>query len=195
MKKIFAAVLAALALAACGPDNIDNHQVVDIVQNVVSPGRTYNYQAAFAQALACDPATLVWSITEPGDHAAATCLDGCVSSAGAFTAPNCGSAYIGTTVHVTAYCPGNALTGTAAIAVSQELLQSLDVAAAVVFPGTPQACIAHTPTNITIPIGAQIQYYARLTFTCQTVWPVTPPTVGAFNPPLTYPQCSTAVSP
>lgn len=195
MKKIFAAVLAALALAACGPTP-ENGKYVDIVQNVVNPGTTHNYQAAFASALSCDASTLQWSIVETGDHAAATCLDGCVSQAGSFTAPKCGSVYVGATISVQAYCPANGLTGTAAIATAQQLLNSLNIAAAVVFPSTPNACLAHTPTSITIPIGAQIQFYAQLNFTCESFWnPSVPPSVGVFNPPTTLPLCSTAVSP
>jgi len=200
MKKFIVLLLCllSLSLTAC-PGAKPTTEYIDIVPaNVVPPGQTRELAASFIDALQCSPTSpLVWSYSGTIIPSYSATLDGQVSQTGTFIAPSCGSILVGTTVTVSATCTGGdgvVRTGTASLSIPQELLNSMGIAAAVVFPGTPQACLAHTPTHIIIPIGAQIQFYALMTFTCTNIWsPSTPPTVGTGAGQL--PQCSLAVSP
>lgn len=175
-----ALLATALALGACGAPAPDAPSVDVGSGNRVRPGETRDLVQSFATSLACDPSLLTWSIQESSNPGFISPRDGAIS-AGAFTAPICGSIYVGTVMHVQA--TGCGRTGVASIAIAQEQLGDVVIAYALVGPGTPGACLARDPTSAPVPIGGTVQFYARLSFTCQVVYvPALPATWPALCP-------------
>lgn len=171
MKRLMLLVLGLLALTACPPATTSDSNKVDVQpgSNSVVPGQSYDFNHAFAAALACDASTLVWSLQEPGTPPG----DGKIA-AGVFTAPSCGSVYVGTQMHIQAFCPANGKTGVAVVSVAQEQLQNLTLPWVIRSPGTANACVDSTPPFEVDP-GGELQFYAELVYTCQTITVPTPP--------------------
>jgi hypothetical protein len=178
MKRLFWPLAAVLSsgLVGCGgtaqSDGGDPAQVQVTTNNTMTPGEIRSLVDSFAATLACDPGSLAWSIQESTLPGFVSPRDGAIS-AGQFTAPQCGSTFIGTIMHVQA--TGCGKTGTAAIAVASELLSTVNEAYAVKNPGTAQACLAPDPLNVSAPIGGTVQFYAKLVYTCSTVYSPTLP--------------------
>lgn len=186
MKNIIAMMVGALLLTACPPPETGNITV----NNNASPGQVRELESAVASALDCSPQGLTWSIREASNPGFTSPLDGSVTQNGVFTAPQCGSIYIGTVMHVVATCSSNGRMGTVNMAIAQEILDTVQVALAVANPGTPEACHllpvalgAFCPGGTSacsepngcycVKIGQQVQFYAQLNFTCGPVF--TPP--------------------
>lgn len=171
--RTLAALLALALLAACSPPEAPRPSVDVGEGNTFAPAESRNLAASFSAALACDPASLTWSIEEAGTLGFASPLDGVITQTGQFTAPLCGSIYVGTVMHVVA--SGCGKTASASIAIAEEVLQLLTHAFAVVNPGTPGACLAQDARNLSVGIGETVQFYDRLTYTCQDFFVPTPP--------------------
>ena len=84
-----------------------------------------------------------------------------------YTAPHCGTAYIGSVVHVVA--SGCGKTGTATVALTENLLDLSVAYLVITVPGQP-ACLAADATNATVPPDAQAAFYSRLSFTCHDAY-------------------------
>jgi hypothetical protein len=155
----------ALLLSACAPPASAPDPVVPpvVTGNVTGPGGSADLSSAFATALACDASQLTWSISE--NTAAAPTAAGSVTSAGVFTAPACGSPFIGSSVHVVA--TGCGKTATAAISISDTFV-SLAITAAEVTNPSAAACMAADPLNVTVRPGATVQFFVTFTFACHT---------------------------
>jgi hypothetical protein len=149
------AFLILVVLTTGCPKPADTPLPLDIQAAVVYPDREYNFQMAYAQALNCDPATLVWSIPELGGAGTVNSIDGWITQAGVYHSPSCGSLYIGAFQHVSATCPATNQSGSAIVNIGQELLRTISVVAAVVRPGASDSCYDHTgfctPNGSTIP--------------------------------------------
>jgi hypothetical protein len=174
MKRLFwpLAVVLSSAVVACGgtaqSDGAGAGQdQVTVTNNTMTPGEIRSLVSSFATSLGCDPNSLTWSIQESTLPGFVSPRDGAIS-AGTFTAPQCGSSYIGTIMHVQA--AGCGKSGSAAIAVASELLGTVNEAYAVKNPGTAQACLAPDPLNVSVPIGGTVQLYAKLVYSCSTVY-------------------------
>lgn len=163
--------LFLVALLGCGGAGSDGKTSISVLDgNVAEPGLTYDLRQAFASALNCDPATLVWSIQESSLPGWVPTLDGSITQAGLLTAPSCGSKYVGATLNVQATCPATGRVGIAKVATAQEVLSTIALDVAILNPGTAQACRAATPAQVGAPIGSTVQFYARLNFTCGPVY-------------------------
>jgi hypothetical protein len=175
MKKLFwpLAVVLSSGLVGCdGSTQSDGsgasqQDQVHVTNNTVTPGESRSLAESFALALSCDASSLTWSIQESTLPGFVSPRDGAISG-GQFTAPQCGSTYIGTIMHVQA--SGCGKTATTALAVASELLNTINDAYAVKNPGTAQACLAADPTNVSVPIGGTVQLYAKLVYSCSTVY-------------------------
>jgi hypothetical protein len=173
MKRLFwpLAVVLSSGLVGCGgsaqSDGGTGQDQVHVTNNTMTPGESRSLADSFALALSCDPSGLTWSIQESTLPGFVSPRDGTISG-GTFTAPQCGSSYIGTIMHVQA--TGCGKSASAAIAVASELLNTVNEAYAVKNPGTPQACLAPDPLNVSVPIGGTVQLYAKLVYSCSTVY-------------------------
>lgn len=157
-----ALLLLAIAGSACtGPAAPPGPSV-----GVARPGGSYDLSPA-ALAIGCAAGQVAWSITEdavtPGQA-------GSITSSGLFTAPACGSPWVGASVHVVAAGCGRSVTVEVAVA---EAVQGVTITDAVLYPGTPQACHAAPPISV-LP-GTAVQFYARVDLTCRQVYAPPPP--------------------
>ena len=166
--RAFPAPLALLVLLACSGDPQSQRFDVTVDAGAVTPATDHQFQALMARALSCDAASLTWSIQEAGNAGFVSPRDGAISSAGVYTAPSCGSVYVGAIQHVLA--SGCGKTGSAQIATAQEVVNTVAIAAAVLNPGTSAACLARDPLNVSIPIGGTVAFYARIDLTCSAVF-------------------------
>jgi len=172
-------LVVCLVLSAC---QSSSGGMVFMPGNVASPGQQYALGSSFSDALQCPASALTWTIVEnapPNPPNAGGSLD----AAGNFTAPACGSPFVGSTVHITA--TGCNRSATVAVAVVEDL-QSVTLAAAIVTttpPGTipPVTCLAVDPANPAVEAGRTIQFYARLSFSCHDA--VTPTLPDTMPPP------------
>ena len=164
--RAFPAPLALLVLLACSGAPVG--QTITVDAGAVTPAASYDLQSVMSRALACDAASLTWSIQEAGNAGFVSPRDGAISSAGVYTAPSCGSVYVGAIQHVLA--SGCGKTGSAQIATAQEVVNTVAIAAAVLNPGTSAACLARDPLNVSIPIGGTVAFYARIDLTCSAVF-------------------------
>jgi hypothetical protein len=154
MNKLIPVVLLMALMAACSTQAPPNTVIVGDIAGFVT---------AFIAVQGCDAANLVYTVQEAATLGAAA---GTVSSTGVYTAPACGSAAIGTTVHVVATCANQSFQ--APIAIS-ETLTGLSMAAQIQSPGTAQACsLPITGTNVVLP-GMSVATYSRINFTCHSV--------------------------
>jgi hypothetical protein len=145
MRRIVPIVASLIFLTGCPPtQDVAVKPPVEIQQAVAVVGHEYNLQAAFAGPLNCDPATLVWSISELAGPGVVNDINGWITSVGVYHAPLCGSAYVGAIQHIKATCPSNTLTGTATVNIGQEQLTSIGMIMAIPDPGGPTTCWDHT---------------------------------------------------
>ena len=160
----------------------------------ISLGQTTSF---LALASACSGAPIGYTYsgtTTPGYLAS---RDGQITAAGAFTAPICGSALLGSTVTVTGSCISGGIphTAVASIIVGAELVTSVTIVAADVRICGAAVCRANTPTNVTTPpcltTPTTIQYYARIDASCGSVFAPSDPALVSPLPPV----CSTTISP
>lgn len=155
MRKL-AVLLAVVALGvAC--DHRTTTPPGGINDTIVVVGDSADLFTAFSQALQCSD--LTWSVQE-GTSA------GTVSATGVFTAPACGSPYVGSIVHVVANGCGK--TGVGAVSIAEDL-NDVAITHAILVTGA-SSCLLPSPTNITVAPGATVQFYARLRFTCHDVY-------------------------
>jgi hypothetical protein len=182
MKRLFwpLAVVLLSGLVGCGgtaeSGGSTGQDQVQVTNNAMTPGESRSLASSFALALSCDASSLTWSIQESTLSGFQSPRDGAISSGGQFTAPQCGSQFIGTIMHVVA--TGCGKSGTANIAVASELLNTVNEAYAVKNPGTASACLAPDPLNVSVPIGGIVQFYAKLTYSCSTVYSPALPTTS-----------------
>jgi hypothetical protein len=160
-------------LATTTPSSIGLDQ-----SSTVQPGTQVEMLPAMASTLVCDPAGLTWSIQEQVSNPSAwnASVDGSVNQSGVLSAPKCGSAWVGATIHVQAVCASNGKTGVAAVTTAQEILHTLVPGAAIVSQCGEAACRSNTPTDIQVrPCMASeapttVDFFARLDFTCGPVF-------------------------
>jgi hypothetical protein len=169
-------VLLCFMLAGCPVD--PPSETINVTSNVVAPDGKIEMQAAFASALTCDPTGLLWSIQEQVANPTAwnTSVDGSIAQNGVLSAPKCGSPWVGSTIHVQAYCSSNNKLGTAAITTAQENISTVAISDAVVNQCGEPACRMANPTAINVRLclanepQTTIQFFSKLTFTCSTVY-------------------------
>lgn len=181
MKKILVALVSVI-MASCS-NGVGTIYVLAAPGNVMYPGTSLEAQTQFATALSCDVTKLQWSLYEAGNAGFTSPFDGAVTSAGVYSAPQCGSVYIGTTVHLVAICPTNGNNAVAELAISQDLLSVVDIAYAIVDPGLPTACVAKDPLHVVSTSLQRVQLYTKLTFTCGSAYtPALPSPLPAVCP-------------
>jgi hypothetical protein len=164
MKKL--AILAVLLFAAC-----EGAPAIEIKPlPVAKPGQEVSFLTAFTAALPCNGQPLTFSIRE--QTAAWTALDGGITQGGVWTAPSCGSSWMGQTLHVDAKCPATGQTAFAAIATVPEIVTGVQMAYAVRLLPLP-VCLLADPTAITGVV--QVQFYAKVVTSCGEVVTPTPP--------------------
>lgn len=182
MNKLIGLFLAMIVTVGMGckiyPTNDDNIRIRELQGNVVYPGQEYLFGPVFAAALECDASQITYSIQESVDPGFQSPRDGVVTQQGVYTAPSCGSPFIGAVQHVIGRGCGK--TGIAAMAATQEVVDSIAIAYAVINPETPGACLAPDPLNITVAPGTVIQFYSKLVLTCSEV--VSPPPPAGWPP-------------
>jgi hypothetical protein len=166
MKKL--AVLAILFFASCG---------VQVPSVKVAPETATNLAALQALVAAhCKTSTPVWSIVEATSPNFSSPRDGAISQTGVFSAPICGSLYIGTTMHVQVECSN--LNATAPIIVQEEVISTLAMYAAIV---TSPAGTCLAPGSLTgvpapvVPINGLVAWYAQVKLSCGDFVTPTPP--------------------
>jgi hypothetical protein len=169
MKKL--AILAAVLFAACDgkppPTEIGPPRVA-------APGATVSFLAAFSSALPCAGQALTFSVREQ-TPAWVPAVDGGITADGVWTAPSCGSAWLGQTIHVDAKCEASGQSAFASIATVPEVVSGVQIAYAVRLLPLP-ACLLPDPDLVSaMPPGTQIQFYAKVTTSCGDVVTPTPP--------------------
>jgi hypothetical protein len=181
--RALAVLVGMLIFTGCpGPTQEAGINVGVLNGNVANPSMTYNLLSAFAAALPCAGAPLVWSIREQnvGWNPA---LDGNVTQDGAWTSPACGSAWLGQQMHIDAVCSSSNQRATAVVATVPEQVSGVQISFAVVTNVGQPACLAADPTNPSVKPGGTVQFYARVITTCGEVtnpqppatWPTTCP--------------------
>lgn len=174
-----------------------------------TPAGKVNLADQLLAALGPCASTITWSIQESSDAGFTSPLDGAITQQGLYTAPSCGSSYIGSVQHVQA--AGCAKSAVAAVKTPNDLIQTLGIYGLELNPGTTNACMAvhvgpsqwcpgadiSDPTQMCpadtsagcacIQAGQVGQWMARQVWTCETVynqynsttWSTTQPTLPA----------------
>ena len=176
MNKYLKALALSVLFTAC--NGLDpSGKTIQVTSNVVAPGSETPILAAMTAALGCGAPDLAWSIQESTTPGWNSSLDGSVTQQGMFTAPKCGSTWVGGYVlHINAYCATTGLTGVAAMTTAQEVLSSLAIAEAAVSVCGATICRSLTPTAISLPLctagqpASTVQFYSRLNFTCGPIY-------------------------
>lgn len=149
MKKILSLSLILTACAVSQPP---------VQTSVVYPNESVSV-SALAAAINCPAPSITWSVSE---NIGPSVDAGTVDANGNYSAPGCGSPFLGTTVHVVA--SGCGKSASAAVALSQRV-NAVDIAYAVVTSGGT-SCLAADPHNVTVTPGDTIQFYSSITRTC-----------------------------
>ena len=160
-----------LALAACGQNVTPPN--VNVTTN---PAKVVTLGAELAAAISCPTTTVTFTIQESTAAGFVSPRDGAITTTGDYTAPSCGSVYVGGTEHVVA--SGCGLTATATVSIQQEVVQNVGITSAIEFPGTASACLCSNPLACPpVPIGLAnaIQFYSSVVMSCGET--VTSPTL------------------